>query len=81
LYEDAVFGFKTNRPQSVPEEWEYEIRICNILNAKDVLLEEHLKQWPAIKTIVRIESLNFRVLALVIFGNKSIDISFDFSFF
>ncbi|MDR2511136.1 MAG: ISAs1 family transposase, partial [Bacteroidales bacterium] len=61
MYEDAVYGFKTNRPESVSEEWEYahgryETRKCSIINAKEVLLEEHLEQWAGIQTLVRIES-------------------------
>ncbi|GHT53221.1 hypothetical protein FACS189446_0020 [Bacteroidia bacterium] len=47
MYEDAVYGFRTNRPLSVSEEWEYahgryETRKCSLLNAKEVLLKEHL---------------------------------------
>ena len=62
LYEDTVYGFKTNRPDSVSEEWEYahgryESRKCSILKAREVLLEEHLEQWAGIQTLVRIESL------------------------
>jgi predicted transposase YbfD/YdcC len=61
LYEDTLYGFRTNRPLSVSEEWEYahgryETRKCSILNAKEVLLKEHLEQWAGIQTLVRIEA-------------------------
>jgi predicted transposase YbfD/YdcC len=61
LYEDAVYGFKTNQAQSVSEEWEYghgryETRRCSILPAGKVLLPEHPDRWTDLQTIIKVES-------------------------
>lgn len=62
LYHDVSGSFKACATQGIREEWEYErgryeVRRCSILSAKDVLLEENLKQWTELKTIVKIEAM------------------------
>lgn len=61
LYHDVAGSFKACASESTKEEWEYErgrfeVRRCSILSAKDVLLEENLSLWIALKTVVRIEA-------------------------
>ena len=61
LYEDAVFGFKTNSANSFSEEWEYdhgryELRKCSIIPSENVLLPEIQKQWSGLKTLIKIEA-------------------------
>lgn len=61
LYQDAFGSFKACPVQSIKEEWEYErgrfeVRRCSILSANQVLLEENLKQWKGLKTIVQVEA-------------------------
>jgi predicted transposase YbfD/YdcC len=61
LYEDAVFGFKTNPAKSFSEEWEYdhgryELRKCSIISSENVLLPEIQKQWSGLKTLIKVEA-------------------------
>jgi predicted transposase YbfD/YdcC len=61
LYEDTVCVFKACAAESVSEEWEYdhgryEVRKCSIIKAQDALLDEHLKVWTDLKTLVKVEA-------------------------
>jgi len=61
LLEDMECSFKATKSVDVSEEWEYErgrfeTRKCSLLPAQEVLLDETLKQWKNIKTLIRIES-------------------------
>ena len=61
LLTDIKCAFKANATTSVSEQWEYqrgrfENRVCSLLKANEVLLEEHLTAWKGIETIVKIEA-------------------------
>lgn len=61
LYDDVATGFKVCPSASISEDWEYdhgryEVRECSIIKAEDALLEETAKQWPSIKTLVKVQA-------------------------
>jgi len=61
LLDDIECAFKTHQGYDSMEETEkdhgrIETRHCSILPAKDFLLEEHLKAWKDVATLVRIEA-------------------------
>jgi predicted transposase YbfD/YdcC len=62
LFEDVECAFKVNSGITNNQQWEYdhgrfETRTCSILPAQNYLLEETLKLWKNVSTLVRIESV------------------------
>ncbi len=61
LLDDIECAFKTNSGYHFVEDWDYghgriETRKCNILPAKDFLLEENLCAWKDVSMLIKVES-------------------------
>jgi predicted transposase YbfD/YdcC len=62
LFDDVECAFKVNSGITGNQQWEYdhgrfETRTCSILPAADYLLEENLRHWKNVSTLVKIESV------------------------